>query len=792
MTTRLVVIGNGMAGMRCVEEIIRLAPDRYDITVFGSEPRPNYNRILLSQVLHGKSSFDDIVLHSLDWYAQHGITLYTGEMVTHIDPQLRILHTQHGRSTAYDVLIIATGSAPFIPPLPGSDKKGVIAFRSLDDCEVMMEYAKQYKQAAVIGGGLLGLEAARGLLHLGMDVRVVHNAPYLMNRQLDELAAGLLRRELEQQGMQFELGRKTVRITGSHRAQGLRFDNGDRLAADLIVMAVGIRPRIGLARQCGLAVNRAIIVNDVMETSIPGIYAVGECAEHRGISYGLVAPLYEQAKTLAAHLCHEPHVAYTGSLPYSQLKISGVHVFSIGDIQNHNAQTLVQQYDGVACTYRKIIATDGILSGAILYGDTSEGTSLVDMVRQGMSVEQWMQSNAMPNTQTDHTYTPAENAAIALATHAIVCACNDVSKQTILYAIWDHDLETVDEVQQATRASSSCGGCRPTVEALTRCHAACQQTLHNGTDASTEHKQTPLLTPASIAVCSCTSRSHEQLRYEIFTAMDEQHHTQQLPPWSKQSYSSEQTLSHQQLRHQLDWQSIDGCDICQPAIAYYMKADQLQHQLRNRANGNSTTLIECVDTASRQHPHHRDGCEDHNGEHKRATATSTVTNAAQSPFTISSPLIQWHLSLDDDEAMQKIQQYARQWHHLPFPHSLQMAAGEMGAWHAPQILFADLGVSPSPAGWELYGGGSLLPLRAAQLIVEHESLNAVLSMLTTCLEQYICTAYYGEPVAHWLERQGLMSLREQLLHHHYRWQEQPSQKGEESHEYPVSILQRTM
>nr|WP_269430065.1 FAD-dependent oxidoreductase [Geobacillus kaustophilus] len=297
MKRKLVLIGNGMAGVRCIEEILKLDREAFEITIFGSEPHPNYNRILLSKVLQGDTRLDDITLNSWEWYEQNGIRLLAGETVTDIDHEERLVRTDRGRVVEYDELILATGSNPFILPVPGADLPGVTAFRDIQDCERMIEYAKTYKKAAVIGGGLLGLEVARGLLNLGMDVDVIHIFDYLMERQLDPTASKLLQRELEKQGMNFLLRKETAELFGNGRVEGVRFKDGTSIAADLVVMAVGIRPNVDLARRSGIEVNRGIVVNDYLETSVPHIYAVGECAEHRGVVYGLVAPLYEQGLT---------------------------------------------------------------------------------------------------------------------------------------------------------------------------------------------------------------------------------------------------------------------------------------------------------------------------------------------------------------------------------------------------------------------------------------------------------------------------------------------------------------
>lgn len=351
--SKLVLIGNGMAGIRTIEHLLKLAPEKYEITVFGEEPYPNYNRIMLSSVLAGGTSVDDIIINEWSWYEEHHIRLYTGDPVIEVNTMKKTVTSASGVEAPYDQLIFATGSKAFILPLPGADKEGVIGFRDVKDCETMFEASANYKKAAVIGGGLLGLEAARGLLNLGMDVTVIHNSEYLMNRQLDIPASTMLRKELEGQGMKFLLNKQTAELVGRRRVSGLKFRDGEKLAADLVVMAVGILPNVTLAKSAGLAVKRGIIVNDSMETSIPGVYAVGECAEHNGITYGLVAPLYEQGNVLAKHLANVEHQGYHGSVTSTKLKVSGVDVFSAGDYLDTEDTRSLRYQDDIDGVYKK-------------------------------------------------------------------------------------------------------------------------------------------------------------------------------------------------------------------------------------------------------------------------------------------------------------------------------------------------------------------------------------------------------------------------------------------------------
>lgn len=370
---RLVVIGNGMAGMRTVEELLKLAPDAYDITVFGAEPWGNYNRILLSPVLAGEKKFDDIILHPPEWYARQGITLHRGDPVVAIDRKQRRVRSAKGVEAEYDRLLLATGSKPFMLPVPGRDLPGVIAFRDIHDVEAMLASARDHRKAVVIGGGLLGLEAANGLLRQGMNVTVVHLLDSLMERQLDPAAAGLLRNTLEQRGLSFRMNAQTAAILGQDRVTGVRFKDGSEVAADLVVLAVGIKPNIELAQKSGLRCERGIVVDDTLQTYDPRIYAVGECVQHRKNTYGLVAPLWEQARVCATHLAGVGVGRYTGSVTATRLKVTGVEVFSAGQfLGGPDTEDLVFR-DPRRGVYKRLVVKDNRIVGAVLYGETRDG-----------------------------------------------------------------------------------------------------------------------------------------------------------------------------------------------------------------------------------------------------------------------------------------------------------------------------------------------------------------------------------------------------------------------------------
>ncbi|MFC0270408.1 nitrite reductase large subunit NirB [Metabacillus herbersteinensis] len=526
---KLVLVGNGMAGVRAIEEILNVSEELFEITIFGSEPHPNYNRILLSKVLQGDTKIKDITLNDWEWYEENNITLYTGETVTKINPEMKVVISDNGRVIPYDEVIIATGSVPFMLPLPGADKQGVTAFRDIKDTDVMVEASKKYKKAAVIGGGLLGLEAARGLLNLGMDVSVIHIAPTLMERQLDETAGRLLQKELETQGMKFLLEKSTEEIYGTNRVEGLKFKDGTHLEADLVVMAVGIKPNIELAKESGLSVNRGIIVNDFLQTDLPHVYSVGECAEHNGIPYGLVAPLYEQAKVLASHICGQETAPYKGSVLSTQLKVSGVEVFSAGDFtegEDKKALKIFDEQDGI---YKKIVFKGSKIVGAVLFGDSKEGNRLFSMIKKQADISDTEKISILQPIGEE----AGASLVASMSADEMICGCNGVSKGAIIQAIQEKGCTSVDAIKACTSASRSCGGCKPLVADVL------QLTLGTEFDATVQKE----------AICECTTLSRDEVVEGI----------------------KEKGLTHvREVMNVLGWKTEEGCSKCRPALNYYL------------------------------------------------------------------------------------------------------------------------------------------------------------------------------------------------------------------------------
>ncbi len=547
--SKLVMVGNGMAGVRTIEELIKVAPDLYDITVFGAEPHPNYNRILLSPVLAGEQTLDEIVLNSWDWYKDNHITLHAGKKVVGVDRIKRIVRASDGTEEEYDRLLLCTGSNPFILPIPGKDLKGVIAYRDIADTNEMIATATQYKKAVVIGGGLLGLEAANGLKRRGMDVTVVHVMPWLMERQLDGAAGKLLQKSLEKRGLKFMIGAQTQELVGDAedgkggsgnggdtrpRVKAIKFKDGTELATDLVVMAVGIRPNTMLAESMRLYCNKGIVVNDTMQTVTDArIYSVGECAAHRGIAYGLVAPLFEQAKVAANHLAQFGIGRYTGSLTSTKLKVTGIDLFSAGDFQGGEGTDEIVMSDPSGGVYKKLVIKDDRLVGACLYGDTVDGSYYFKLLRDGRNVAQIRDKLMFGESNIGDVGHEGHNKAATMPNEAEVCGCNGVKKGTICKAIKEKGLFTLDEVRKHTKASASCGSCTGLVEQILMFTA--------GGDYSA--------TPKMKAMCGCTEHGHQAVRDAIV---------------------SNQLLSIAAVYQFMEWRTPNGCASCRPAINYYL------------------------------------------------------------------------------------------------------------------------------------------------------------------------------------------------------------------------------
>jgi nitrite reductase (NADH) large subunit len=528
----LIVIGNGMAGCRAVEEILKRDPDKFRITIFGAEPRVNYNRIMLSPLLAGEKSFEEIVINDHAWYEANDIALVAGDPILAIDREAKTITAKSGRVESYDRLLIATGSDPFIIPVPGKDLPGVVTFRDMDDVGAMLRAASSGGDAVVIGGGLLGLEAAHGLALRGMKVTVVHLMPTLMERQLDEAAGWLLKSALEGRGQSVFTSADTAEIFGNGKVEGVRLKDGREIPASLVVMAVGIRPNTKLAKEAGIAVGRGIHVDDHMVTSDESILAVGECIEHDGQVYGLVAPLWEMCRALADGLVTEP-TGYTPAVTSTKLKVAGLDVFSAGDFSGGDGTEDIVLRDASRGVYKRVVVKDDRLVGAVLYGDTADGNWYFDLMKKGEDISSVRDALIFGQAFAQGGGVSDPKAAVAaLSADAEICGCNGVSKGVVVSAI-EGGACTLDAVRACTKASASCGSCTGLVETLLAI------TMGEEYDGERVAK----------TVCKCTSFSHDEVRKLIV---------------------EKELKAIPQVMQELHWSTPDGCSSCRPALNYYL------------------------------------------------------------------------------------------------------------------------------------------------------------------------------------------------------------------------------
>jgi nitrite reductase (NADH) large subunit len=765
---RLVVIGNGMAGMRTVEELLKLAPDKYAITVFGAEPRVNYNRILLSPVLAGEKQFDDIVLNSAAWYAENGITLHTGSEVIGIDRAARKVVARDGREASYDRLLLATGSNPFLLPLPGASLPGVIAFRDMADVEAMLEASRAYRHAVVIGGGLLGLEAANGLSKQGMKVTVIHLPDTLMERQLDVAAARMLKKELEARGLQFILRGQTQEIVGKKRVQGVRLADGRELSADLVVMAVGIRPNIALAKATGLYCERGVVVNDTLQTYDPRVYAVGECVQHRGQTYGLVAPLFEQAKVCANHLARIGIGRYEGSLTSTKLKVTGIDLFSAGDFTGNDATEELVMQDAGAGVYKKLVLAHNRVVGAVMYGDTLDGAWYFQLMRDGIDVSDLRPKLLYGQAHLgDSGHGDIKTRVVAMPDSAEICGCNGVCKGAIVKAIGEKKLFTLEDVRAHTKASSSCGSCTGLVEALL---AATM-----GGDYSTAPRKKPL--------CPCTELTHDEVRGAIvgqgFKAIPDTFRA-------------------------LGWKTVDGCHKCRPALNFYLLTawpgeyvDDNQSRFINervhaniqkdgsysvvpRIWGGETTPAELRSLAEIAERHAVPTVHITGGQRidflgvKKEQLPAIWGDLSKAGFvsghaygkairTVKTCVgLNWCRFGTQDSTSLGIEVEKMAWGAW-MPHKVKMAVSGCPR-NCAEATIKDFGVVCVDSGYELHiGGNGGVKVRATDFLCAVKTPDEVLEYCAAFLQLYREQAHYLERTAPWVERVGLSYVKQKIV-----------------------------
>ncbi|PZM16241.1 nitrite reductase large subunit NirB [Rhizobium tubonense] len=535
MTQKLVIIGNGMAPGRMLEHLFEAAPGLYQVTIFNAEPRVNYDRIMLSPVLSGEKSYEEIVIHGDGWYIENGITLYKGHRIVAIDRAAKTVTSDHGITESYDKLVIATGSVPFIIPVPGRDLAGVLTYRDLDDVNAMLLAAQSRAKAVVIGGGLLGLEAAAGLNLRGMDVTVLHVNPTLMERQLDPAAGYLLQKAVEERGIKVITKANTKAIVGDAKVEGVELADGTIIPATLVVMAVGIRPSAALAKDAGLALNRGIVVDAGMGTSDGDILAIGECAEVDGNVYGLVAPLYEMARVAAAQLAGDMTASFVHSDTPTKLKVTGINLFSLGDFADGDDREEIVLRDAAAGVYKRVVLKDNRIIGTVLYGETSDGAWFNDLKKKATDISQMRETLIFGQAYQGGSPLDPMAAVAALPDDAEICGCNGVCKGKIVSTITAKGLTALDEVRAHTKASASCGSCTGLVEQLM------SLTLGEGYNPK-----------AVQPMCTCTELGHDDVRRLI---------------------KAKGLKTIPAVMQELQWKTSCGCAKCRPALNYYLVCD---------------------------------------------------------------------------------------------------------------------------------------------------------------------------------------------------------------------------
>jgi nitrite reductase (NADH) large subunit len=773
---KLVMVGNGMAGVRSIEELLKIAPDLYDITVFGAEPHPNYNRILLSPVLAGEQTLDQIVLNDWAWYTDNNIALHAGCTVTEVDRVKRVVHGRNPAgetvSAPYDRLIMATGSNPFILPIPGKDLPGVLAYRDIADTQAMIDAATKYQHAVVIGGGLLGLEAANGLMKRGMSVSVVHVAPWLMERQLDDVSGKLLQQSLEARGMKFLIGAQTQELVAGDdgRVTSIRFKDGSELPADLVVMAVGIRPNTALAESMRLYVNKGIVVSDTLQTTTdPRIYAVGECAAHRGIAYGLVAPLFEQGKVLATHLAEFGIGRYTGSLTSTKLKVTGIDLFSAGNFMGGANTEEIVMSDPASGVYKKLVIQDDKLVGACLYGDTVDGSWYFKLLRDGRKVSDIRDKLMFGESNIGDVGHQGHSKAAAMVDTDEVCGCNGVTKGAICKAIKDKGLFTLEEVRKNTKASASCGSCTGLVEQILMFTA--------GGDYSA--------TPKLKAMCGCTEHGHEAVRQAIRTPLAD----------------GSKLLTTAQVFAQLGWKTPNGCASCRPAINYYLisswpklaKDDPQNRYINERSHANiqkdgtysviprmwggETTADELRRIANAVDKYNIPTVKVTGGQridllgvkkedlvnvwkdigmpsgHAYAKALRTVKTCVGTEWCRMGTQDSTQMGKDLERAMWRM--YA--------PHKVKFAVSGCPR-NCAESGIKDVGIIGVDSGWEMYvGGNGGIKTEVAHFFVKLKTAEEVMEHTGAFMELYRTEGWYLERTVHYINRVGLDYVKKRIL-----------------------------
>ena len=754
---KLVVIGAGMAGLACIEEILKLDTERYEISMFGGEPHLNYNRVLLSHVLRGEKEIKDLYLHDRPWYETRGVKVIAGVKAVELRRKSRAVVFDDRSVAPYSKLILATGSRPFMPKLEGIDKHGVVTFRDLADCDKIKGLAAGgAKKAAVIGAGLLGLEAAYSLLSLGMEVTVVHIADRLMERQLDRQAGALLRADIERLGIKVMLGKETSAVLGNGKVRGLRFKDGSSMEADMAVVSTGVVPNDELARSSGIYCEKGIVVSDIMQTFDPAVYAVGECIQHRGRTFGLVSSVFEQARVLADHLAGSARLIFKDRPSSVRLKIPSIDIYSAGRM-DEECQDSIEYRDMAEKIYKRLFIKENRLEGILLYGDTSSGPMLFSYMQGNEDISAKRRSllagpalSGMAGGET-------------LADSAIVCGCNGVTKGAIVDAIRKKGLFTRDDVKRETKAASSCGGCATLVDRLL------EETL--GVDFQGQREPERL--------CACTMYSKEDILKNI---------------------RENGLKSVDEVMDAMGWLSV-GCDTCRPAINYYTSMVWPEHHVEDPTSRLINERVHAniqKDNSFSVIPRMYGGVVSPE-ELKRIADTAIKYKVQLVKLTGGQRIGLFGLKKED---LPKV------WKDIGLPsgyaygkalRTVKSCVGSLfcrygtqdslnlavtlekrleGLWMPAKVkmgvsgchrncsesLIKDIGITGISGEWKIYAGGcGGIELKKGDLLAEAKTETEAIEITSAFIQLYREEAEYGERTFKWLERRGIASIRKAVV-----------------------------
>jgi nitrite reductase (NADH) large subunit len=763
---KLVVIGNGMSGLRTIEDLLEINKDKYEIIIYGEEPHVNYNRIMLSYILSQEKTFEDTIINHQSWYEQNSITLHKGDKVISIDKHNKTIKSESGKIESYDKLLIATGSTAFVPKTTGSELENVIAFRTKADVDAIISTIRKDKTAVVVGGGLLGLEAAYGIAMHGIKTILVHRSGSILSQQLDSTGGKLLQKNLEKYGIEFKLNTTIKEISGDGIVEKVEFTDGVSVESNLVVFATGIIPNTALALDAQLDTRKGIIVDDFLKTSDDSIYAIGECVEHNGNTYGLVAPLYEQAKVLAKKLANVTTPGYEGSTLSTRLKISGVDLFSAGDYLGDETTENLILLDEKVGIYKKLVIYDNKIIGMVLYGDTADASWYLKLLKEHTDISDLRTKILFGKSALSGDSGHGGNDINSMSDDEEVCGCNGVCKGDIVTAIKEKDLKSLSDVKSCTKAGASCGSCLGLVEQIL------VNTLGDEYNAVEE------------GICSCTTLGHKEIR----AAINEGEFETVYDVFSK-----------------LEWKTADGCAKCRPAINFYLLVkyndDKYKNDKRSAlVNDRMFANIQKDGTYSVV-PRIWGGLTSPK-ELKDIADIAVKYNVPTVKFTGGQRLDMLGIKKEqlapmwqdlNDAGFVSGQAYAKglrtvktcvgnTWCRFGTQDSMNMGVIieklTWGSWtphkfkiavsgcprNCAEATIKDLGIIGVDSGWEIHiAGNGGIKVRVTDLLCKVETDEELLEYVKAFMQFHREDSYYLERTAHWIERTGLQYIKDVML-----------------------------